>query len=79
MLDEGIRGEADLAALLGTQPLATIPFIVIDAEQTPPKTRLYVALGSAGLAIAVVLLTIHFAYKPLDVLWYVALRKFGLD
>lgn len=78
MLDEGIRGESDLTTLIGMSPLATIPYIEIATEQTPPQNRLYIALGSAALAFAVLLLVIHLAYKPLDVLWFIALRKLGL-
>jgi uncharacterized protein involved in exopolysaccharide biosynthesis len=78
MLDEGIRGEADLTALLGTSPLATIPYIAVTAEQAAPAARRYIALGASTLAFAALLLIIHLAYKPLDVLWYVALRKLGL-
>jgi len=78
MLDEGIRGERELIELLGITPLASVPYITIAEEQTSPRTRLQVAIASIALGFIALLLTIHLAFKPLDVLWFVAIRKLGL-
>jgi len=78
MLDEGIRGERELIELLGITPLASVPYITIAEEQTSPRTRLQVAIASIALGFIALLLTIHLAFKPLDVLWFVAMRKLGL-
>lgn len=78
MLDEGIRGERELLELLGITPLATIPYLMIAEEQTPPRTRLYATVGGIAVSIILILLIVHLAIKPLDVIWYVLLRKLGL-
>ena len=78
MLDEGIRGERELIDLLGVVPLATVPYIALPEEQTAPKTKLYVGLGIVAAVIVTALLVIHLAIKPLDVIWFIALRKLGL-
>lgn len=79
MLDEGIRGERELVELLGVAPLASVPYITTFDEETPPRTRLYTALGIAAVSFIALILLVHLAVKPLDVLWYIALRKLGLN
>lgn len=78
MLDDSIRGQLNLTELLGAAPLGCIPYLLIAEEQKAVnKTRRKVIAGIVA-ALVVALLIIHFAYKPLDVLWFVALRKLGL-
>lgn len=79
MLDEGIRGERELLDLLGIVPLATVPYIELPEEQSAPKTRRYLWLGILAVIVVLALLVIHLAIKPLDVIWFIAMRKFGLD
>lgn len=78
MMDEGIRGKRELFELLGITPLATIPYLMIAEEQTPPRTRLYATVGGIAISIIFLVLFVHLAIKPLDVLWYVLQRKLGL-
>lgn len=78
MLDEGVRGSRELTELLGVTPLATIPYLLIDEEQQSHRQIRYGLLASIAGGILLVLLAIHLAYKPLDVLWFMALRKLGL-
>lgn len=78
MLDQGVRGERELLELLGIPPLASIPYIELAEEQTPPRTRLYLAVAGVIATLVVLLLIIHLAIKPLDVIWYIAMHKMGL-
>lgn len=78
MLDESIKGRMELIELLGAAPLAVIPYVMIAEEEkkVDRKARLmWIALAVAGV---IVFTLIHFFYKPLDVLWFVVLRKLGL-
>lgn len=77
-MDPGIRGEKQLADVLGVQPLATVPYIQIDEEMnTQDKTKLYI-LGGLLASGLVALTVIHAFVKPLDVIWFVLLRKLGI-
>ena len=77
-LDEGISGEKDLVRILGAAPLASIPLFTLDLQQPRIDRRKWIYAGTGAALIAVLLTTIHLAYKPLDVLWFVLLRKLGL-
>ena len=77
-MDQSIRGSKKVVALLQTAPLAGIPYIELQVEKqkgTLKKVGL-AATVVAGLIIALVL--VHYFKTPLDVLWYVALRRFGI-
>lgn len=77
VMDGSIRSRRDLELAIGAPPLAVIPLIVTKQEtKTMIKRRwiivlLVIAAGISGL------LMIHLMLKPLDVLWYVLLRKLG--
>ena len=77
-LDVSIRGAHDIRALLHVAPLALVPLIATRAEQRR-HVRLVVgswtgvAAGLIGVAVAV-----HFLVRPLDVVWEVLLRRFGV-
>jgi uncharacterized protein involved in exopolysaccharide biosynthesis len=77
LMDESVRGPAELAALMGT-PLGSIPYLMLAEEQEQDRKQ-YWGLYAAIAGIVILTLTIiHFAYKPLDVLWFVVLRKLGI-
>jgi uncharacterized protein involved in exopolysaccharide biosynthesis len=78
-MDKSIRGAKTIVALLNEAPLAGIPYIQIEDERkqgTLKKVGIAAAMVS-GMAIALAL--VHYFKTPLDVLWYVALRKLGID
>jgi polysaccharide biosynthesis transport protein len=77
-LDDTVRGRRDLVRLLaGPAPLAIIPRIEAEVIQPKPwRQRLFIGLGIL-LAIVVALTAINFLYRPLDVLWFVAVRWLG--
>jgi uncharacterized protein involved in exopolysaccharide biosynthesis len=78
-MDQSIRGTKNVVVLLNTAPLAGIPYMEIEAEKKRSSVK-KVAIATAiisGMMIALAL--VHFFKTPLDVLWYVALRRFGID
>ncbi|HKU16678.1 MAG TPA: hypothetical protein VJQ52_19960 [Steroidobacteraceae bacterium] len=75
MLDPTVRSRRDVVQLLPVAPLAALPWIETPAEQAARVRgrRLSAAGAAASLVVAVAL--VHFFYRPLDVLWQVALRR----
>jgi hypothetical protein len=75
-----VRSADELRGLLDTPPLAVIPEIRFEAA-VPPARRVVVA-AAPWLAVAVggtlFVIFVHVFYKPLDVLWFTVLRKFGV-
>jgi succinoglycan biosynthesis transport protein ExoP len=76
--DETIRGRRDVMDLLEAPPLVSVPRIVTRADMRAATRRRRLALWAtvAGCVTAVVLT--HFFYRPLDVLWFTALRHLGM-
>ncbi len=73
-LDDAVRGSKSLSFAIGAVPLAVIPYLENDREAGKRKRKRLtkVAAAVATIIIAIALLNI---WKPLDVLWYKALRK----
>ncbi len=79
-MDDSIRGVKSLESLFGAVPLATIPYISSEdeiAEAQSPASKIKLLLGGIGV-LAIALVLVNYFYKPLDVLWYVILRKMGV-
>lgn len=78
-LDHSIRTPDQLAALTQHFPLAVIPFMPNEEDVARATLRRRV-VQTAGLgAFATVLLLLHVFIIPLDVLWFTALRQFGME
>ena len=77
--DASVRGREDLQALLASPPLATIPHMFTTADLARMRHwRRNALLGGVASVIAALVL-IHLFYRPLDVLWVVALRRMGIE
>lgn len=74
-LDGSVRSRRDLTALLDVPPLAVLPWIETQAERIAQKRTRRFAFGGAIASVAITLVLAHFLYRPLDVLWQVALRR----
>jgi len=78
-LDHSIRTPDQLVALTQHFPLAVIPFMPNEEDVSRAMLRRRV-VQTAGLgAFATVLLLLHVFVIPLDVLWFTALRRFGME
>jgi polysaccharide biosynthesis transport protein len=77
-LDDTVRDRRDLVRLLeGPAPLAIVPHIGPRiVEESRWRRRVLIALAVC-VGVAVVLTLIHVFYRPLDVLWYILLRRVG--
>ena len=77
-LDETIRSSRQLRQVTGLPPLATIPYLADEEDlDRDRRNRSAVRWVGVGAVVLLVILT-HFLWAPLDVAWYVALRKLGL-
>jgi uncharacterized protein involved in exopolysaccharide biosynthesis len=74
-MDTSVRNRHDLETLLSVPPLAVLPWIETDEDRSRKRKRMGLTLagmfGSLALAVALT----HLLYKPLDVLWAVAVRR----
>lgn len=78
-LDHSIRSPEQLAQLTQGFPLAVIPFMPNEEDLAEAvKRRRLMNLGAFS-AILTLLLLIHVFGVPLDVLWFAALRRFGIE
>jgi polysaccharide biosynthesis transport protein len=77
-LDGSVHGARELERLTRMAPLGIIPAILTpDEEKSRGRQRARLALATAGTFIALVVLA-HFFVAPVDVLWFAALRRFGV-
>jgi threonine dehydrogenase-like Zn-dependent dehydrogenase len=77
-LDRSIRGGEHLSRLVGLPPLAVIPYVPNEEDvQRLVRHRIRVAVAGAGMVGLLIVSVLAMGY-PLDVVWLVALRKFGL-
>jgi polysaccharide biosynthesis transport protein len=77
-MDKSIHGDGALQEIFGAIPLASIPYIVTDAERHKQKRRLTYSLGGAAASVIVAIVMVDLLFMPLDVLWYTVMRKLGL-
>lgn len=77
-LDQSVRSSRDLAALTKMAPLANIPYLPLsaDIQELARRRRLMKWAGAGGFVG--LLVSGHWLWLPLDVLWYAALRKLGI-
>jgi uncharacterized protein involved in exopolysaccharide biosynthesis len=77
--DGSVRGRHDLQSLLTAPPLAIIPIMLTTEDRARRhRTRMRALLGAVA-SLFVALALIHVFYRPLDVLWVVALRRVGIE
>ena len=78
-MDQAVYGSKGISAITNAPPLAVIPYIESSEDRKQRAIKNRVILVSLVMAIITTIATIHYAYKPLDVIWYVVLRKMGID
>jgi cytochrome bd-type quinol oxidase subunit 2 len=77
-LDTSVRSIRDLEALVQVAPLVTIPVIVTAEDEARRRRAVRRTWAGAIASVAVAVLCIHIFYRPLDLLWFAALRRVGL-
>ncbi|MFO1367853.1 MAG: hypothetical protein U1F46_02585 [Marinagarivorans sp.] len=74
-LDTSVRSEASLMRLSGVAPLVVIPHMATAPLQQRSLVTWQPLAVSAGFILVIISL-VHFLYKPLDVVYYILIRKF---
>jgi polysaccharide chain length determinant protein (PEP-CTERM system associated) len=69
MLNRSIRRPVDLAAGLGIQPFATVPYIRTQRELRWKRSVIAALLLLIAVVIPAALFAVHTYYMPLDLLW----------
>jgi len=69
-----VRNRRELELLLGVSPLAILPLMLTRADRIKRRLQTSSAVLGTLAAFAIVLLLTHLFYRPLDVLWYEAVR-----
>ena len=77
-MDGSITSARALERVQGAPPIAEIPLIETAEDHKHVRKIRIGALLIAPAVLAILLLLVHFLVIPLDVLWYVLLRKFGI-
>ncbi len=75
-MDTSIRGRRDIEALIAVPPLAVLPWIETPAERAAQTKFRRLSLAGAATSVVAAVVMVHFLYRPLDVLWAVAWRRF---
>ena len=75
IMDKGLRGARAVLAITGAPPLAVIPYIAIEADRHRRTRRIRVWIAGVVIALVVGIAAVHFFWKPLDILWFILLRR----
>ncbi len=77
-MDPSIWAAKDVEGLQGVSPIAEIPMIMTRADKAKRRrVRLFALAGLPASAILAAVL-VHVLVRPLDVLWYIAIRQLGI-
>jgi len=77
-VDATVRGRRDMQEAFKAPLLALVPNIQTAADLAAGRKRLRLSLGAAAATGVLGVLAVHLFFRPLDVLWFSALRHFGL-
>ena len=77
MLDSTINSPKAVAAILGVEPLAAIPYLESQTENLDRKKERRLLLMGCAAALVLAIAVFHFVVMPLDVFWYKLLRVVG--
>jgi succinoglycan biosynthesis transport protein ExoP len=77
-LDGGIRGSRALANVTKLTPLVTIPYITTLKDAAVKRRNIRIFIAAVIVLMVISIAMVHFFYKPLDLLWFIVLRKLNL-
>ncbi len=77
-LSDSIKDVNSLIQITGAPPLITIPYIEVEAEKAKRVDTMRKLLIAGAVAAVLAVILFHFVIMPLDVLWYVLMRRLGI-
>jgi hypothetical protein len=77
-LDASVRGPTDIRQLLQVPALASIPIIVTARDRARRKRVMLFSWGSGVAVMLLVVLSVHFFVRPLDVVLLSLWHRFGV-
>ncbi|MGB5325947.1 MAG: hypothetical protein WBN40_11050, partial [Pseudomonadales bacterium] len=78
LVDGSIYGVRTVGEIAGAPPLVSIGYMESEAEARQHNFKRLLMLLAIVLAIALFFMLFHLFVKPLDVTWYILMRRFGL-
>jgi uncharacterized protein involved in exopolysaccharide biosynthesis len=78
-LDHAVHTAEQIYEITEVPPLAVVPYIWNDEDTWLRRRRRIRFILVAFFLVFMILTLIHFYWFPLDVIWYAALRKWGLE
>jgi protein tyrosine kinase modulator len=78
-IDGSVRSRQDLQQLVSVPPLAIIPIMLTSIDCAARRRRRWYALGGTAGTLVLAVIAVHLFYRPLDVLWAIALRHLGVQ
>jgi polysaccharide biosynthesis transport protein len=76
--DASVRGPGDLRRLLQVPALASIPIILTTQDHARRRRIVRYSWGGGVVGMLLIVAAIHLFVRPLDVLWVMVLRRFGV-
>jgi uncharacterized protein involved in exopolysaccharide biosynthesis len=76
-MDEAVYGARQLAHAFGAPPLVVIPLMTSNEDLKRRNRRILWITLSVVVALVAALGVVHYFVRPLDLLWFVMLRRFG--
>jgi succinoglycan biosynthesis transport protein ExoP len=74
-LDQTIKSQRLVQDVFGELPLAVIPHMMTKSDlRSAMKSKILVVVGVIA-TVGILTVVVHFSYLPIDVVWYMALRK----
>lgn len=77
-LSDAIRNVGGLMQATGEPPLVTIPYIEVEAEKEKQEVLKKLLIKGGIIAAVLIVILFHFFIKPLDVLWFIVMRRLGM-
>ena len=77
-MDQAINSPRAIERVQGAPPIAEIPLIETTEDRKHDRNVRVGVLLIVPVVFALILLLVHFLWIPLDILWYVGLRRLGM-
>lgn len=77
-IDQTVRGRKAVESTINMIPLGGIPLIRTEEDIRRRRRKIIMLTVGSVIVVLGILLGVHYGYKPLDVLWYLVMRKLSL-